>query len=234
MKKADLLNLGRAGYRETWVLQKRLHAEVAAGLRPDIWIFVEHDPVVTLGRNTKIDQLRISEEALAARGIECVRIERGGDATYHGPGQLVVYIIRKLERFREVVPLVRTLEGAIIAACIELGITAERWTQHAGIWVGSAQICALGLAIQKMTSLHGLALNCTTSLTYDELITPCGLPDRGITSLSRELGREVTISQAMPYVRAALAQAFEVEFVDRSPTYVESTGSGEQTSSEPN
>ena len=232
-KQAHLVDLGRADYRSIWNLQKRLHAEVAGGLRRDIWLFVEHEPVITLGRNTNIAHLRISEEALASRGIDCVRIERGGDATYHGPGQLVVYPIMKLERFREVVPLVRTLEGAVIAACAELGVTAERWSQHAGIWVGEAQICALGLAIQKMTSFHGVALNCTTNLTYDELITPCGLPDRGITSLSNELGRAVEIAEAKPYLRKALASTFSLEFIELPPE-VGTIASGEQSTVEPN
>lgn len=201
-------------YRSAWAAQRAFHAQVAAGERRDIWLFVEHDPVVTLGRNAKDGSLKLSEAALAARGIDSLRVERGGDATYHGPGQLVVYPIRRLERFREVAPLVRALEEAVIRLSAEFGITAERWAEHAGIWVGAAQICAIGLAIQKMTSLHGLALNCSTALTYDELITPCGLPDRGITSLSRELGRPVSIEEVRPRLRAALAETFATEFHD--------------------
>jgi lipoyl(octanoyl) transferase len=201
-------------YRSAWTLQKALHAQVAAGERRDIWLFVEHEPVVTLGRNTRGESLKLSEEALAARGIDFLRVERGGDATFHGPGQLIVYPIMRLERFREVVPLVRALEGALIRLCAELGVTAERWSEHAGIWVGAAQICALGLAIQKMTSLHGLALNCSMELNYDELITPCGLPERGITSLSRELGRLVSVEEVRPHLRAALATTFDTVFHD--------------------
>ncbi|MBV9972473.1 MAG: lipoyl(octanoyl) transferase LipB, partial [Candidatus Eremiobacteraeota bacterium] len=132
--------------------------------------------------------------------------------TYHGPGQLVVYPILRLPRFREIVPLVRRLEGAVIDTCAEFGVTGERWKEHAGVWVGKDQICAFGLAVQRMTSLHGLALNVSTDLTYDRLITPCGLPDRGITSISAEIGRTVSIQEAKTVLLASLSRAFGVEF----------------------
>ena len=209
---ARVLDLGLRPYREVWELQHALHERVRSGEEPETWIFVEHPPVVTLGRNAKEENLLLSRETLSARGVDVVQIERGGDVTYHGPGQLVVYPIRKLERFREVVPLVRTLEGAIVAACARFGVKADRWSEHAGVWVGRDQICAIGLAVQKMTSLHGIALNVSTELSYDRLINPCGLTDRGITSLSRETGRAVTLEEAKPIVLSALSEAFEIEF----------------------
>ena len=211
-KHARLLDLGRRPYREVWDLQHRLHAAVAAGEEQDTWIVVEHEPVITLGRNAKAQNVLLPRGLLEARGVDVVEIERGGDVTYHGPGQVVVYPIRKLERFREIVPLVRTLEGAVIEMCAPFGITAERWKEHAGVWVGRNQICAVGLAVQRMTSLHGIALNACTDLSYDRLITPCGLPDRGITSLTKETGREVDVSEAKTALLAALANAFEIEF----------------------
>ncbi len=145
--------------------------------------------------------------------MDLVAIERGGDVTYHGPGQLVVYPIRRLARFREVVPLVRALEGAVIDACARFGVAAERWSGHAGVWVGRNQICAIGLAIQRMASLHGIALNVSTDLGYDRLITPCGLPDRGVTSLAAETGRAVGMGEAKRVLLAELARAFDVDFV---------------------
>lgn len=213
---ARLLDLGLRSYREVWDLQHRLHEGVRSGDEPETWIFVEHTPVVTLGRNAKEENLLLSRETLAARGVDVVQIERGGDVTYHGPGQLVVYPIRRLERFREVVPLVRALEGAIIDACAQFGVPAERWSEHAGVWVGRNQICAIGLAVQKMTSLHGIALNVSTELSYDTLINPCGLTDRGITSLSRESARAVTIAEAKPIVQAALSRTFDLTFLDKA------------------
>jgi lipoyl(octanoyl) transferase len=124
-----------------------------------------------------------------------------------------VYPIRKLERFREVVPLVRALEGAVIDMVARYGIIGERWKEHAGVWVGRDQICAIGLAVQKMVSLHGIALNVSTELDYDRLINPCGLTDRGLTSISREIGRTVSIEEAKPMLESALASAFDIEFV---------------------
>ncbi len=154
----------------------------------------------------------IDRAELARRGIDVVTIERGGDVTYHGPGQLVVYPIRRLERFREVVPLVRALEGAAIDACERFGVKAERWSEHAGVWVGPNQICAIGLAIREMTSLHGIAFNVTTDLDYDRLIVPCGLPGRGITSLARESAMPVSIPAAKRVLLEELSRTFDVRF----------------------
>ena len=210
--RARLLDLGLRPYREVWELQHRLHERVREGRDPDTWIVVEHPPVVTLGRQAKRENLLFSEDALAHRDIDLVKIERGGDVTYHGPGQLVVYPIRRLQRFREVVPLVRSLEGAVIETCVRFGVSAQRWSDHAGVWVGRNQICAIGLAIQRMVSLHGIAFNVSTDLGYDRLIVPCGLPDRGVTSLSAQTGREVGMDEAKPALLDALGRAFDVEF----------------------
>ncbi|HTC29913.1 MAG TPA: lipoyl(octanoyl) transferase LipB [Candidatus Acidoferrum sp.] len=210
---ARLLDLGQRPYREVWELQHSLHDAVRQGREPDTWILVEHEPVITLGRQAKRDNVLLAPDLLAARGVDVVEIERGGDVTYHGPGQLVVYPIRRLERFREIVPLVRSLEGAVIEAVAHFGIAAERWKEHAGVWAGRNQICAIGLAVQKMVSLHGIALNVSTALDYDRLINPCGLTDRGITSISHEIGRTVTIDEVKPVLIAALEKEFGMTFV---------------------
>jgi lipoyl(octanoyl) transferase len=207
---ARLLDLGPRPYREVWELQHDLHARVRSGEEPDTWIFVEHLPVVTLGRTAKSENVLLSRELLAARGVDLVEIERGGDVTYHGPGQLVVYPIRRLERFREVVPLVRALENAVIDACAQFGVTGERWSEHAGVWVGRNQICAIGLAVQQMTSLHGLAFNACTELSYDGLINPCGMTDRGITSLSKESGRHVGVDELKGVMVKSIEHTFDV------------------------
>jgi lipoate-protein ligase B len=210
---ARILDLGVRPYREVWELQRRLHAAVREGREADTWIVVEHEPVITLGRQAKRENLLLSTEELAGRGVDVVEIERGGDVTYHGPGQLVVYPIRRLERFREVVPLVRSLEGAVIDCCTGFGVAGERWSDHAGVWVGRNQICAIGLAVQRMVSMHGIALNVSTSLDYDRLINPCGLRDRGITSLSAEIGRRVAVSEAKSVLLDELSRTFDVTFV---------------------
>jgi lipoate-protein ligase B len=210
MTRARLLDLGIRPYREVWELQHRLRDAVREGREPDTWIFVEHPPVVTLGRQAKTENVLLGADALAARGVDLVQIERGGDVTYHGPGQLVVYPIRKLERFREVVPMVRALEGAVIATLARFGLRGERWSEHSGVWIERNQICAIGLAIQKMVSLHGIALNVSTALDYDRLINPCGLTARGITSMSNELGHNVRVDEVKPVLVGELSTAFGV------------------------
>jgi len=209
----QILDLGVRPYREVWELQRRIHEAVRQGREPDTWIVVEHEPVITLGRQAKRENLLFSADALAARGVDVVEIERGGDVTYHGPGQLVVYPIRRLERFREVVPFVRSLEGAAIGCCARFGVAGERWSDHAGVWVGSNCICAIGLAIRRMVSMHGIALNVSTTLDYDRLINPCGFTDRGITSLCAESGRPVTMGEAKAVLFDELSREFGVAFV---------------------
>jgi lipoate-protein ligase B len=208
MTNTRLLDLGRRPYREVWALQRSLHAAVAEGREPDTWLVVEHDPVITLGRRATDENVLVARALLAARGVDVVEVERGGDVTFHGPGQLVVYPIRKLPRFREIVPFVSALERAVIAALATFGITAAGRKEHRGVYVGDSAICAVGLAVQKMTSLHGLALNANTVLDYDRLITPCGTPEFGITSIAKELGRDVSWADA----RDALLPALEAEF----------------------
>jgi lipoyl(octanoyl) transferase len=218
MATARLRDLGRRPYRDVWALQRELHAAVAAGREPDTWLVVEHDPVITLGRNAQAGNILISRDVLAARGVDVVDVERGGDVTYHGPGQLVVYPIRKLPRFREVVPFVSALERAAIAALATFGIAAAGRKEHRGVYVGDNAICAVGLAVQKMTSLHGLALNADTVLDYDRLITPCGTPEFGITSISQELGRDVSWSEARDVLLPALAAEFDLAFESANAT----------------
>jgi len=211
--RARLLDLGVRGYREVWDLQHRVHEAVRTGGSPDTWIVVEHLPVVTLGRQAKRENVLLSEEELARRGVERVAVERGGDVTYHGPGQLVVYPIRRMERFREVVPLVRALEAAVINVCSRFGVRGERRSEHAGVWVGLNQICAIGLAVRAMVTMHGIALNVSTRLDYDRLINPCGMSDRGITSLSVETGRTIEMDHAKGTLLEELGRTFDVQFV---------------------
>jgi lipoyl(octanoyl) transferase len=214
---AHLIDLGTCRYGEALELQRRLHADVRDGRCPDTWIVVEHPPVITLGRQAKSENVLLDRGELARRGIDIANVERGGDVTYHGPGQLVVYPIRRMERFREVVPLVRALEGAVIDVCARFDVVAERWAEHAGVWVGPNQICAIGLAIRQMTSMHGIAFNVTTALDYDRAIVPCGLPARGITSLARESALPVSVADAKRVLLEELARTFDVDFQPYAP-----------------
>jgi len=213
-----LLDLGHAPYGEVHWLQKALHAAVADGRDRDTWIVVEHDPVITLGRDANAANVLLSRELLAARGIEAFQVERGGDVTYHGPGQVVVYPIMKLERFREVVPLVGRLEGAVVDALSGFGIRASGRREHRGVYVRGNAICAVGLAVQRMTTLHGIALNVDTPLDYDQLITPCGTPQFGITSISRQTGSRVPWAEGRDALLCGLERAFEIRFVRENAT----------------
>ncbi len=209
---ARLLDLGRRRYAAVLDLPRALHAAVAEGSAPDTWLVVEHEPVITLGRNAKEANVLLSRELLAARGVDVEEIERGGDVTYHGPGQVVVYPIRRLARFREVVPLVSSLESAVTGALYHWGISAQPRSEHRGVYVGDDAICAIGIAVKRMTSLHGLALNASTALDYDRLITPCGTPQFGITSIAAQLGREVPWAEARDVLLDSLEGAFGVAF----------------------
>ena len=214
MRPVRVVRLPRSPYRDVLALQRRIHDDVARGVRGDTWIVTEHDPVVTLGRNANRASILASADMLAARGVDLVEVERGGDATYHGPGQLVVYPIVRLERFREVVPMVSALEAAAIDMLAAAGITASRRSEHRGVYVGDAAICAVGLAVRRMTSLHGLALNVSTVLDYDALIVPCGASQFGITSMEREVGRTVELGSARDALLVSLANRFGVEVTD--------------------
>ena len=193
-------------------MQREIHARVARGDDPDTWIVVEHDPVITLGRNAKRESVLAAPDFLARRGIDVVAIERGGDATYHGPGQLVVYPIVKLARFREVVPFVSALEATVVESLATLGILARTRREHRGVYVGENNICAIGLAVKQMTTMHGLALNVSTELDYERLITPCGRPGFGVTSMSRELGRQIEIGEMRETLILKAGSHFDIRF----------------------
>jgi lipoate-protein ligase B len=210
--RARLVDLGRREYLPVLELQRSLHAAVAAGREPDTWLVVEHEPTITLGRNAKESNLLLARPLLEARGVAVVPVERGGDVTYHGPGQVVVYPIRRLARFREVVPVVTAIETAVISTLRHFGIVAHRRAEHRGVYVGDDALCAVGLAVRGMTSMHGLALNANTALDYDRLITPCGTPQFGITSISAQLGRDVSWAEARDVLIEELSGAFAVDF----------------------
>lgn len=184
--------LGRVGYRDAWQLQHDLVASRRAGDIPDQLLLLEHPAVLTLGRQSDPSHIRATEDELAARGVEVITVERGGEVTYHGPGQLVGYPIIKLaERSLLPRPLVRTLEQSMIDTCAGYGVDAGRRDGYPGVWCHPEsgtprKIGALGLRIEGGVSYHGIALNVTTDLADFELIDPCGLPEAEVTSIARE------------------------------------------------
>ena len=208
--------LGRADYRTVWALQKDLAAERAAGSIGDRLLLVEHPAVLTLGRHSDEAHVRATTAELAARGIELIRVERGGEVTYHGPGQLVAYPIIALARRGLLLrPLVRALEGAMVETCAAYRVVADRRDGHPGCWIdpsGAAprKIGALGIRVERGVSYHGIALNIDPDLGDFGLIDPCGMPGVISTSVAVEAGRpdEQPTTAAVAEAAAIFARAF--------------------------
>ncbi|GMV36206.1 MAG: hypothetical protein AMXMBFR61_07140 [Fimbriimonadales bacterium] len=201
------------GYRDAWALQRDLHARRVAGSIPDVLLLLEHDPVITLGRGFHPENLLYPREEYARRGIEVVETDRGGDVTYHGPGQLVGYPIFDLrERGRDVHRFLRDVEEAIILVLREHGIEGERRPPHTGVWVGSEKVCAIGIKVSKWVSLHGFALNVSNDLSPFESIIPCGISGLGVTSLGLLMGGGVSLGDASVKAEAAFGQVFGLRF----------------------
>jgi len=184
-------DLGPRPYAEVLELQRGLCRERMAGERhDDVLLLVEHEPVVTLGRGTRPSSLPVSPAVLTSRGIQVVEVERGGDVTYHGPGQVVGYPVLDLRDHREDLHwYLRQLEGVIIAALAELGVSAERNPGLTGVWTRGRKIASIGIHVKQWVTFHGFALNVTTDLSGFDLIVPCGIQDVVMTSVARELGR---------------------------------------------
>ena len=208
--------LGRADYRTVWALQKELAADRAVGLIGDRLLLVEHPAVLTLGRHSDETHVRATPAQLEARGIELIRVERGGEVTYHGPGQLVAYPIIALARRGLLVrPLVRALEAAMIETCAAFGVVADRRDGHPGCWIDPAgpaprKIGALGIRIERGVSYHGIALNIDPDLADFGLIDACGMPDVISTSVAVEAGRpdERPSTAAVAGAAAVFSDAF--------------------------
>lgn len=213
MKEGWRVDLGRMCYKQAWDFQHRLHSLRVQGEIPDTLIFVEHPPVITLGRSAKSEHLRLPMEDVQKRGVEVFQVERGGDVTFHGPGQLVGYPIFRLEELRMVQAFVRNIEQSIVEALKTFGIPACTLPGYTGVWVddrnaepgGGFKIASIGLAIRRGVSFHGFALNVSTALSYFDLIVPCGLPDVRMTSMEKWLGEKVLMED----VKEAMARSFE-------------------------
>lgn len=199
-------DLGRLDYQAAWEVQLSTHAAVAEGRLPPTLLLVEHPPVITFGKKGGRGNLLVSEAFLRERGFTLYDIERGGDVTYHGPGQLVGYPIFWVGR--RVRDYLRRLEQVMVALLASYGITASGSPGYAGVWVGEDKVVAIGVAVRRDVSFHGFALNVATDLTHFEYIIPCGLTDKGVTSLSRLLGRTLTLAEVKPRLVAAFHTVF--------------------------
>jgi lipoyl(octanoyl) transferase len=187
-------------------------AERQAGEVPDHLLLLEHDPVFTLGRNARHENVLLPAEELRARGFEVFETGRGGDVTYHGPGQVVAYPILDLSPDRrDVRRYVRDLEEVMIRACAGYGIEGARVAGLTGAWVGSDKIGAIGVRIARWVTSHGFAFNVATDLSAFDLIVPCGIRGHGVTSLERLLGRTVPLDEVMDRLAGHFADVFERE-----------------------
>ena len=195
---------GLVDYQVAWESQRRIHEEVASGTRPNTLILLEHPSVYTAGRRTEDHERPID-------GTPVINVDRGGKITWHGPGQLVGYPIIKLRQRNEVVGFVREIETALIAVCQELGINAERYCERSGVWLrdekGDRKIAAIGIRVAKGVTMHGFALNVNPDLSSFGAIIPCGFTDSGVTSISQELGRTVTVAEVAPLVEKYMYEA---------------------------
>ena len=210
----EVRRLGTIGYQAALDLQAQLVEQRKQGLIPDQLLLLEHPPVITLGVRTRNDRSHVleSEAALAARGVGLFETGRGGDVTYHGPGQLVGYPIVDLKPDRcDVHRYVRDLEEVLIRAVDAFGVRAGRIEGLTGIWVGDQKLAAIGVRISRWVTSHGFALNVNTDLSHFGLIVPCGITDKGVTSLERLLGHALPMDEVAETVARQFAALFSGE-----------------------
>jgi lipoate-protein ligase B len=205
--------LGLLAYDKALEYQRTVaRARIAGTIEEDVLLLVEHPPVVTLGRSAKERNLLASPELLAARGVELFEVERGGDITFHGPGQLVGYPIIDLKRHRRDLHwYLRQVEEALIRAIGAFGITGERQAGYTGVWTHNRKIASIGVHARDWVTWHGFALNVSTDLGYFDLIVPCGIPAVTMTSVAREARTEVTMADVERVVIGAFGEVFDLK-----------------------
>lgn len=227
-KQVKFTDLGLTDYKEAWDYQEELFKQVVdIKLRnrdqkteeptPNYLIFCQHPHVFTLGKSGSMDHLLVNNEELDRKEATFYKINRGGDITYHGPGQLVAYPILDLDNFfTDIHRYVRFLEEAVIRTCAEYGIEAGRIPGLTGVWITQGmprKICAIGVKSSRWVTMHGLAMNVNTDLSYFGNIVPCGIEDKAVTSLQQELGREIPMEETGEKLKRHLGDLFEAEWI---------------------
>ena len=207
-------------YLAAWDLQREVHASVVAGEAPDTVLLLEHPPVFTCGKRTDPH-----ERPLDPGGAPVIDVDRGGKITFHGPGQLVGYPIVTLPDHVKVVDYVRRVEEALIAICRDLGVTTARIPGRSGVWLRADErgperkVAAIGIRVGRGVTMHGFAINCDVDMSWYDRFVPCGIADAGVTSLSRELGRDVTVSELIPLIERHLSSYLTWQPYDATPDY---------------
>ena len=213
-----VVRLGRMGYEECLELQREVAKQrISGGIPQDVLLLVEHPPVVTLGRSSKQKNLISSPAFLASRGVELFEVERGGDVTFHGPGQLVGYPIFDLKRHRQDLHwYLRSVEEALIRTLSEYGIPGERSTGYTGVWTRGRKIASIGVHARDWVTWHGFALNVFTDLSYFDLIVPCGIVGVEMTSIVKESGSSPALDEVSSFVSREFAALFDLVPVEVS------------------
>jgi lipoyl(octanoyl) transferase len=225
VRKLEVRRLGLVGYGEALALQRELVEERRAGRTPDLLLLLEHPPVITLGVRTESSRAHVvaTDERLAQLGIAIHETGRGGDVTYHGPGQIVGYPILDLRPDRcDVHRYVRDLEEVMIRTCADYGVSAGRVAGLTGTWVGAEKIGAIGIRISRWITSHGFAFNIRTDLDHFKLIVPCGISDRGVTSLERVTGRPIPMGEVENTIVRRFAEVFDRNTRDTQATQLPS------------
>ncbi len=223
MKTVDVLDLGRVPYKQTWDLQTRIQqtlieqkravrkGQFSGERRNDVLLFVEHPHVYTLEKSGDMSNLLYDENELNQIDAEFVKIDRGGDITYHGPGQIVGYPILDLDRhFTDIHKYLRLLEEVIIRVCAEYAVIADRMEGATGVWVGESKICAMGIKCSRWVTMHGFAFNIHPQLDYFNHIIPCGISDKQVSSLSEITGQPVDVDEVKRRILANFSTVFDV------------------------
>ena len=210
--KVFVVDLGTIAYREAWDLQHRIHEAKQAGLPADVLLLLEHPHVFTLGKNAKKENILVSETVLKEQRIDCVSIERGGDVTYHGPGQLVGYPIFLLEALKlRVVDFVGRLEEVMIRVLQSYGLPSQRSSLNRGVWVKEAKLGFVGIALRRGITLHGFALNVAPKLAYYDMIHSCGLKGVEIVSLSSLLRKSISMEEMKKKTIVSFEEVFDLK-----------------------
>lgn len=225
-KKVEYIDLGLVDYKKAWDFQEEYFKKIVdikinnrnnqtEETTPNYLLFCQHPHVYTLGKSGKVENLLLDEHGLDEKEATFYKINRGGDITYHGPGQLVVYPILDLDNFfTDIHKYMRFLEEAVIKTCADYGITAGRIDGLTGVWINDGnprKLCAMGVKSSRWVTMHGLALNVNTNLEYFGNIVPCGIDDKAVSSIQKEIGREIEITEVAGKLRTHLAELFEME-----------------------
>jgi len=226
MREIILQDLGHRSYKQIWdyqeeLLQQKIKAKQLNKSEPDYLLFVEHDPVYTLGKNGKEKNLLINQQSLEQKGIEFYHINRGGDITFHGPQQLVGYPILDLDNYKtDLGWYLRSLEEVIILTIGEYGLKGERSAGETGVWLDASikgkerKICAMGIRCSRWVTMHGFALNVNVDLNYFNFITPCGIQNKQVTSLEKELGQKLLMDEVKKKLVSNFENVFETKTID--------------------